>query len=90
MSNGLGVIERTGALFQQRQIVQRIYDVLLPVVAPWMRDDHLIPVQDVDPQRIGLDYQVALGPARGHRIAVGVKRHLTEAIKRYRFVGTTL
>jgi len=44
-SNWLGVVERTGSLFQDGQVVQGIENVLLPVVAPWMAGDDVVQVE---------------------------------------------
>ena len=89
-TDGLGVVESARALFQQRQIVQRIENVLLLLVASRVAGNDTVQAKDVNAKGVGLDYQLLRRLVGRHRVAVGVKLDLTEAIERYRFDDTAL
>ncbi len=84
------MLEGAGPLLQQRQVVQRIEDVLLPFVAAWMAGDHLIQVQHVDPKGKGLEHQVAIGLVGRHGVTVGLELDLAVRIQHHRPDDTAL
>ena len=75
------MVEGTGPLFQQGQVVQRIKDILPATIAAGMAGNHLLSVEQLHPKRIHLDRQLAIRLIGGHGVAIGLKDHLAVRVQ---------
>ena len=74
---GASILKGTWSLLEQRQVMQRIEDILLMTVTASMAGNHRTLMQDVNAERIGFDHQLTSRLLDGDRVAVGVIDHLT-------------
>src|SRR6266567_3369552 len=81
LAQGLGILQRSWALFKQEQVVQGIKHILLLPKAAVMASQHPLRGKDLDMKRIGFQDQLASGLFDGHRVAIGLIRHLAVAIE---------
>lgn len=78
---GLGMVQGTGPLPQQGQVVQRVQDVLLPTIATGVGGHHLGAVGDLHPVDKGAEKEPALAHGSGHAVAVGLEGDQAQAIR---------
>ncbi len=84
LAQGFGMIKGTGALLQEGQIMQRIEDILLPVVAARVASDQLLIGEDGDCEGGRFEDEGRPGLIDRHGIAVGLEAHLAVAIQAHR------
>jgi|GEM_PF-5469699 len=81
LAQGRGVGKRARPLPEERQIMQRVADVLLPGVAAGMGGQDLLLIEEGDGKGTGLEGQLGPGLIHRHGRAVGLKLHLTGAVE---------
>src|SRR5579864_3099389 len=87
---GFSVIEGPWSLFEQRQIVEWIKDVLFAFVTAGMLCQQLRSIPDLDQERICLEGDFSVCPVDWHGVAIGLVCRLAVGREAHRFHVTAL
>src|SRR5450756_529070 len=70
------MLESAGALLQERQVMQRVEDILVALITASVAGDDVLQIEDIHPKRIGFEHQVELSLVGRHRVTVGFELNL--------------
>src|SRR5258708_34980192 len=80
---GLGVFKRTWSLFEQRQVVQGIENILLSAIATRVIGKPVPPLPDLDRTRIGFERHFTACTLDGYGATIGVVGRLAVEAQPY-------